>query len=83
MRGEANQTTKTEVVSQRKRSNRSQVHLECFSICSEFENIVQKEGKKTRFYHIAWEMCGKVFVAGGINYKSFLSFSYACITFPS
>ena len=27
-------------------------------------------------------MCGKVFVAGEFNYKSFLSFPYAYTTFP-
>lgn len=32
-----------------KRNSRSQVHLKCFSICSEFENTVQKEGKETSF----------------------------------
>lgn len=73
---------KNEVISQRKRNSRSQVHLECFSICSEFENIGQKEGKETRFCCIAQEMCGNVFLTGGFNYRSFLSFSYGCITFP-
>lgn len=41
--------TQNEMLSLRERNSRSQVHLECFSICSEFENIVQKEGKETRF----------------------------------
>lgn len=43
------EATQSEMVSYRKRNSGSQVHLECGSICSEFENIVQKEGKETRF----------------------------------
>lgn len=35
-----------EMLSVRERNSRSQVHLNVSALCSEFENIVQKEGKK-------------------------------------
>lgn len=44
--GEASYFIKMEMVSRRKRNSRSQVHLERSSICSEFENIVQKESEE-------------------------------------
>lgn len=48
--GAASYFIKMEMVSWRKRNSRSQVHLERSSICSEFENIVQKESGEIRFF---------------------------------
>ena len=48
--GAASSIIKVEMVSWRKRNSRSQVHLERSSICSEFENIVQKESEEIRFF---------------------------------